>query len=259
MYLRQKNKFFFLFLFLGSYCFSQKIEIIRPSGFKHNYVVSNLEYIEDSRDTSSLNYIATIKASGKTSNWAGIVTYWMDGVQTESRNLGANAFCLQSSAFNSLDSTGEIVLKIYFAGMKFLERNETRRSFNTIGLFSTFISMPADSFYLNKRIQYMDPKKCFVLKTETGVEYNLAVNDKIVPTKVKFTKQKPSRYFIIPDKKKTIATNRATRNPSKKGISAGALAGVGFGTLGAVAVNVGNNAPIEISYRDGRLTSEIFR
>jgi len=250
-----KNKIFFLFLSLSAICYSQKVEILGVSGFKHNYVVGNLEYIEDIKDTARLKYIATLKVEDKTFYWTGIVIHWLDGIQTVSRKIGANSFCIEK--YSGKDSIATLIVKVYFASMKFLSENELKRSRNNIILFSAFTNLEADSFYLNKTKKYIDPKKHFLITTSLNEEYNLGVNKLIAPNKVLFKKEKSSKFFIIPDKKATTVTGKVGRNPSNKGVNAVSLPLVGV--VGVILMNVGKNSLIELSYRDGRFMSDIFK
>lgn len=256
-----KSKIFlYSFLFFTNCIFSQKVEILHQSGFKHDYIIGDLEYIEDINDTSSLKYIATVKATGKTSYWTGFVAYWLDKIQTESKKIGANSFYLEK--FTLEDSIGTMVVKAYFASLKFLELNEVKRDKNNIYIFSTFTNMKADSFYLDKNKNYLDPKKYYLLKTELNREYLLAVNPSIVPSKIKFKKEKSSRFFIVPNKKSTLATNKMNRNPSKKdaAVMDGSILGIAlYGVAGKILTNVGTNTLIELKYTDGRLMKEIFK
>ncbi|MGZ3867135.1 MAG: hypothetical protein ACXVNR_12495, partial [Bacteroidia bacterium] len=136
--------------------------MLRQSGFKHDYVVGKLEYIEEIKDTSRLKYIATLQIEDKTYNWTGVFIQWLDRFQTEAKKLGANTFCIDKYVHG--DSTATLSIKTFFAGTPFLKENEAKRDKNNIVCFSSFNDLKTDSFYLNKAVQNIDPKKFYLLK-----------------------------------------------------------------------------------------------
>ena len=259
----QKNKIFlYLFILCVNLVYSQQVEIIRKSDFKHDYIIGPIEYLEDLKDTARVNYIATLKVESKTF-YTGAVIYWLDALQSTSKKLGANAFCLEK--FSQKDSIATLVVKVYFAGIKFLKENKLKRNKNNIFLFSTNTNMKADSFYLNKVKNNIDPKKYFLIPATLKQEYNLNVN-LAVTTKVKFTKEKPSRYFIIPLTKTVMRPGKVATNPYNKkamknaplvAFSVAGLAGVGIVYI--VAFAGGSNSLLEVRYREDRFMSDIYK
>ncbi|MGZ3864295.1 MAG: hypothetical protein ACXVPN_04175 [Bacteroidia bacterium] len=247
-------------------CHSQHVEVLRRSDFKHDYVIGDLVYVEDIKDTSRLKYIATLQIEDKTFNWNGMVIHWLDRFQTESKKLGANTFCIDK--FVRKDSTALLSIKVFFAGLSFLKENEGKRDRNNIVCFSSFNDMGRDSFYIDKVKYNIDPQKYFTMKALAGKEYNLSVNPTIAPQKAKFKdEKKPSRYFMAPDKKGTFNTNT---NPSnvvstppdryKKVViilPASPAGAVGFG-VGIIFALRGNKI-VELNYRDGRFMTDLYK
>jgi len=257
-----KESILLFFLFSVNLLFAQKIEILNKSGFQHDYVVKEFDYIEDMNDTARLKYIATLRFTGKMEHYTGNVIRLVVKFQTAARKLGADAFCLQS--FTEKDSITTFIVKVYFAGSSFLKENAVKASKNNINLLGTWYA-PKDSadFYLEGTKTIFNSNKPFVIQAALKTDYNIAVNkDKITNTTIRFKSQEKSRYFIIPASKESVATAKAMKNPANKG-GAGLAEAAIFG--GPIAVGVyflassGPNKVMEIPYRCGRIMSDILK
>jgi len=241
--------------------YGQKVEILNKSGFQHNYAVKSFEYIEDANDTSKLNYMATLKMTGKADYYTGNVVRWVVKIRATAKKIGANAFCLQE--YRERDSIGTLVINVYFAGDYFLKANKLKANKSNIYLFGTS-THPQDSadFYLNGSKKVFSSTKNYLINTSLNIDYNIAVTEnKLTNLPVKYKSEEKSRYFIIPKSKAPTASFKPMKNPANKG-SAGFAAAAIFGPVGVAAYSMasyGPNRVIEIPYNYGRLMSDVFK
>jgi hypothetical protein len=242
--------------------YGQKVDILNKSGFEHNYAIKKMEYIEDVNDTSRLKYIATLRIIGKTYYYVGTYVKWVMDFQTESKKLGANAFCLQE--YTEKDSVGTLIVNVYFAGENFLKTNKLKCNTKNVYLFGERCNIKDSAFfYLNDSKQVFNSTKNYLINTSLNTDYNITVTkNKLTNTLVRYKSEKKSRYFIIPQKKTDMVSFKPMRNPVNKG-SAGFATALAFGGIigGGVylIVSTGPNKVIEIPYIYGRLMSDILK
>lgn len=105
---------------------SQKTEVLHQSGFKHDYALSALKYIEDLRDTNRLNYVATLRISGVQDYYLAVAS-WHDLIKIKAKELGANSFIV--SSFKEDDHSVELITRLFFAGERFLKLNALKREY----------------------------------------------------------------------------------------------------------------------------------
>ncbi|MDP1803417.1 MAG: hypothetical protein Q8L81_18785 [Bacteroidota bacterium] len=115
---------FFVLLFGSLFSYSQKVEILEPSGFKHNYVLSTLNYIEDLKDTTRLKYISVLRMTGAFNHELSIVD-WHDLLKIKAKELGANAYCVLN--YIEAESSAILNVKLFFAGENVIKTNKLKR------------------------------------------------------------------------------------------------------------------------------------
>jgi hypothetical protein len=257
------KKSIWLFCLLSfKFLYSQKVEILKKSGFEHNYAIKHFDYIEDINDTSKLKYIATLQVKGKSHCYTGTAVRWMVKLQETAQKLNADAFCLKE--YTEKDSVASLTINIYFAGDYYLKMNSKKINKNTVYIFGTSTqTKDTADFYLNGVKQFFSSPKTFVINTSINADYNLAVNkDKITTLLVKYKKEKKSRYFILPKSKENIVNFKAMKNPANKGSAGFAAAAVAGGIVGIgiyMMVSSGPNRVVEIPYRYGRFLYDIYK
>jgi len=252
----------YLLLQADSIFSQQRIEVVKKSGYLHNYVVKNFYYLEDFKDTSKVHYIATIKIEGKTNHDTYVAVKWLANMQTSMKRWGADVFKLRQ--YEEQDTTAFLVLDIYFGGENFIKNNKEKMCRNRIYLFGAKTNKDTSEFFLNDTMKCFYPKKMFEIKAEVNKNYNIAVNkNKITNTTVVLNSKKSVTYFIIPESNSDKTNSKISGNPANKG-SSGIREAAMFGGLigiGAYALlNTGrSNTVIEIPYQFGRLMQEIWK
>jgi len=257
-----KNRILLLCLFSCKVVFGQKVDILKQSGFQHEYLVKTMDYIEDTRDTSKLKYIATLRIKGNTYHYPANVIRWLIPLQTSAKKMGADAFCLNE--YSEKDSIATLTINVYFAGVNALKANKQKAIKNTICLFSE-MDIPKDSayFFLNKSKVFFNRRENYIISASLNTIYNIALSDNISTNlPVKFKKERKARYFIVPENKTPTTGRKSKRNPSKNPsgeVLLIPLAGlVGYAGYELIK-NVGDNKMIELKYRDGRFMSDVFK
>ncbi|MDI1353953.1 MAG: hypothetical protein PSX36_03495 [bacterium] len=235
-----------LLLFKTSLFFSQTTQLINESGFKHNYVVGPLQFIEDAKDTARLKYIATLKVSDKQSNLQSPAA-WFDLIKGKAKESGANSYLV--SEFLEDDNSMSVILKFYFAGQKFLEQNKQRAKFDSVILFNqTRHLKDTASFYLNDKQILFDPLTYFVFETKPYVPYYVATSvSNVTAKKILIKKVQKARFFIIPSNKSSFVLNRSSLEPNSVGIG-----------IGGIIVTFGRNAAYELGYDVGRFLFALY-
>jgi len=128
-------------------CFSQKVEIVHRSAFRHNYATGRFVYIEEAADTSKLKYIATLRIHED--NYPYIACNFIERFKVEGKELGANSYRLDS--FEEKDSSITFTIKAYFAPEKFFTENKKKMSKDIIYVFSSLRrSWQTQSFFYNE-------------------------------------------------------------------------------------------------------------
>lgn len=185
------------FIFRGLTLSAQKVEILQQSGFTHNYVISDLQFIEAPIDTPRLRYIATLRFSGKQDHLLTVAA-WYDIIKIRAKSLGANAYLLEKYSEDA--SSVDMILRFYFAGVGFLKTNESKQLKNSVVIFNQTRYKPdTASFYLNTEKVEFDPASSYVFQTELLKPYYLSTNNsEVTATKIVFKKLKPSRFISFP-------------------------------------------------------------
>lgn len=169
-----KLKSFILLFFLAKFCFAQKVEIVKRSDYRHNYAVGRFVYIESAADTSRLKFIATLKIHAD--NYPYIVSNFIERFKMEGKELGANAFRLQS--FYEKDSSITLCINTYFAPEKFFDENDAKKQKNKIFLFSVERRQGFNQyFYLNDSLTKFS--------SFTYFELNPVENEKVQVSSIK--------------------------------------------------------------------------
>lgn len=251
-----------LFCFWFKIAYTQTVEVLNKSGYQHEYIIKDFEYLEDINDTNKLKYIATLRVVGKTHHLTGTVVRWAVKMQETAKKLGANAFCLKE--YTEKDSMGTLILNVYFVGENYLKINREKADKDNIYLFGAKSNALVDStyFYFNENKINFEPAKNYLMKTSLNTIYNIAVTkNKTTNISVIFKKEGKSRYFIIPNDKSEMVWGKPHRNPANKG-SAGASEAsfLGSGVMGIyLLASHGANTPIEIPYKYGKFMKDIWK
>jgi hypothetical protein len=126
--------------------FSQKIQVLDKSSFTHDYLLGPFTFIEDTKDTSGMKYIATLSVSSSYS--AVIVEQTYSLLKMKSKELGANCYLI--SRFAAKDTSVQLTLKIFFAFESFFKFNENKKQKDSAFIFSSY-STPSGNqyFYAN--------------------------------------------------------------------------------------------------------------
>lgn len=235
-----------IFLLKGFTIYSQKIQILQESGFRHDYVVSSLQFIEDPIDTPRLKYIATIVISGPQDHLLTVAA-WFELIKIKAKSLGANTYLVQN--FSENETSVELTLKLFFAGANFLKMNEAKRKTNSVFVFNQTRYKPdTATFYLNDQQINFDPEKYYSFETEMQKPYYLSTNNSdITTTKIFFKKNKTSLFFIVPASKYSFVVNRNKLNPNSSGMA-----------VYGIIINFGRNAPYKLKYELGRLLQALY-
>ncbi len=235
----QYMKWFCTLIFQGFFAisFSQEVEVLKQSNYKHDYFVTEMQYIEEVNDTSKLQFIARIKISGEHHN--ALLANWYNSVKAKGKTLGANLYFIES--FVEDENASEIIVKMYFTGVNYVLENKKRRNKNRIFIFNQSYSKNDTAFFFlnQKRIEF-DPTKYYAITTEPYKLYNVTLtNKRSKKQNHSFPKDAESVFYIIPDGKKSINDMVNTQN------------GINF--------SIGKNKPIEINYDLGRFLLEVCK
>jgi hypothetical protein len=226
-----------LLIFLG---FAQDVEVLTISSFKHDYLVSEMQYMEDINDTSKTQFIARVKVSGAHQN--RMIGQWLNLLSMNAKKLGANLFYVESYVEN--ETTADLIVKMYFGGLNFIKTNKTKVNKNTIYIFNQSRSKSDTAyFYLNQTKKEFDPRKYCVIETKPFQLYNISINGKkATAVNESFPKDAASVFYIIPNNKNNIVT---TNSPvmRKNGLS----------------IYFKKNKPLECTYTFGRFAIEIYK
>lgn len=233
---------FFVLLFGSLFSYSQKVEILEPSGFKHNYVLSTLNYIEDLKDTTRLKYISVLRMTGAFNHELSIVD-WHDLLKIKAKELGANAYCVLN--YTEAESSAILNVKLFFAGENVIKTNKLKRKKNTALVFSqNKFAKDSAYFYLDSKKINFNPAKYYDLPITLKQKYIISINKLAVTSKkIQFKKDKDSRFFVLPKQK----TNVVFVTPLVLGLA------------GGVALAISANSFHELKYETGRFLMEIYK
>lgn len=222
--------------------YSQRVEIFEASGFKHDYVVSTLNYIEDFKDTTRFKYISLLSMSGSFNNELSIVD-WHDLLKTKAKELGANAYYVLNYKEN--ETSANLVVKLFFAGENVIKTNKSKRKINNAFIFSqNKFAHDSVSFYLDKKKISFYPDKYYPMQIEIKQKYIISINKlPVTSKKIQFKKDDQSRFFILPRNKTLI-------------VIATPLV---LGLAGGVALAISTNSFHELRYETGRFLMEIYK
>ncbi len=237
----------------GHGVFSQKTQVLYPSGFKHDYVVSPLRYIEDLRDTTRLNYVATLVISGKQDYYL-TVAGWLDLIKIKAKELGANSYFV--SFYSENEVSVDLTVRLFFAGDRFLKANSLKKDSNAVVVFNqSRFNGDTGIFYMDKNeITFAAKKfqKASVIKNK--VMYISTNSSDITSIKILFKKNKPSRFFVMPANKNNFNAGGDLHAPGNPGFAIR----TGFAISG-VAVTFRRNTPYELNYDLGRLLIAVYK
>jgi hypothetical protein len=232
---------------MGLCGYSQTVTVIEQSGYKHDYALVSLQFIEDAKDTSRLKYIATVSLSDKQTHLLGAGGF-LGLLQIKAKELGAN--CYLVSGFSENETLVDLQVKLFFAGQRYIKANKLKADMNSAYVFNqTRFSNDTASFYLNSEKVNFDPKKYFTVKMEPGKTYYIATNEnKMTSKKISLKKPGESTFFIVPASKKTIILTNIALSPPNTGMS-----------INGVYIYFKRNSPYKLNYEVGRLLMEIYR
>lgn len=233
---------FFVLVFASLFSYSQKVEILEPSGFKHDYVVSTLNYIEDLKDTTRLKYVAALRLYGAYDNELSIMQ-WLDLVKIKAKELGANAYYVQK--YFETETNANLLVKLFFAGENVLKTNRTKRIINSAFVFNqTKFAKDSAYFYLNKKKIYFNPSRFFSIPIVMNEKNIISLKQEgLAPKKVIFKKNTESRFFIIP------------KGPNSVYIFTPLIISVPV----AIGMKIKAKTVNEIKYETGRFLMEIYK
>jgi hypothetical protein len=226
-----------IFHFFFSVCFSQSLEVLKQSTYKHDYFVTEMQYIEDVGDTSKLQFMATVKISGEHHNT--LLEHWYNLIKAKAKTLGANLYFIEN--FSEDENTSSITVKMYFTGVNYMHENKKKNNKNRIFIFNQSRAQNDTAyFYLNqKRIEF-DAKKYYSIATEPYKLYNITLTTKRSKRQNhSFPKDAASVFYILPSGKKNV--NDVTNTQS------------------GINISIGKNKPIEVNYDLGRFLMEIYK
>ena len=205
---------------------AQDVEVLSLSSFKHDYLVSEMQYLEDRNDTGKTQYIATLKISGAHGN--EIIGHWLNLLNMNAKRLGANLFYVESYVEDELKA--DLIVKMYFGGLNFITANTNKVDKNKIYIFN------------QKKITF-DPKIFYTIDTKQFQLYHISSNGKKSTTvNESFPINGISVFYIIPNGKKSIIANNSPVI-RKNGLS----------------INFKKNKPLKCKYTFGRFAMEIYK
>jgi len=222
------------------FCFAQDVEVVSLSSFKHDYLVSEMQYLEDINDTGKTQYIATLKISGAHGN--EIIGHWLNLLNMKAKRLGANLFYVESYVEDELKA--DLIVKMYFGGLNFITANTNKVDKNKIYIFNQSRSKnDTGSFYMNHKKITFDPKTFYTIDTKQFQLYHISSNGKKSTTvNESFPKNGISVFYIIPNGKNSIIANNSPVI-RKNGLS----------------INFKKNKPLKCKYTFGRFAMEIYK
>ncbi|MBA2610436.1 MAG: hypothetical protein H0U95_00600 [Bacteroidetes bacterium] len=226
-----------IFQFSLTFAFSQEIEVLKISSFKHDYIVTDLQYLEDIKDTARVEFIKEIKLSGDHQDL--LINNWFNALRSKSKESGANLYYIEEVTGN--ETTYSITIKLFFAGINFMKINKTKANKNTIYIFNQGRSKNDTAiFFLNQKKIIFENKKYYAIATKPYQLYNISLTaKKNFKHNHSFPRDAASVFYILPADKKSVITNGA------------------INTQGSI--NFNKKKPIECDYNLGRFLLEIYK
>jgi hypothetical protein len=236
-----------ILVFKTLFFYSQKTQVLNESGFRHDYVVSSLQFIENPVDTPRLKYIATLQITGEQTHLL-TVAGWFDLIKVKAKELGANSYLVED--YFEDEFSVNLKIRLYFAGENFIKANKLKRKTNSIFVFNqTRYNKDTASFYLNDKYIQFEPKKFYAFACDIAKPYYLATNESnITATKILFKKERAASFFIVPASKRSFVVNASALNPNSMGVA-----------IYGVAITFRRNSAYELNYEVGRLLMEVYK
>ncbi len=232
-------KWFYALIFQIAFVvsFSQSIEVLKQSAYKHDYFVTEFQYIEDVGDTSKLQFMASIKISGD--HHGVLASNWYNLLKAKAKTLGANLYFIER--YTEDENGSEMNARLYFTGVNYIKENQNRKNKNRIFIFNqSRLKTDTAHFFLNQKRVDFDAKKYFSITTEPFKLYNITLTARRSKKQNhSFPKDATSVFYILPSGKKSINDVVNAQN--------------------GVNISIGKNKPIEISYDLGRFLLEIYK
>ncbi|MBL7909676.1 MAG: hypothetical protein JNJ41_01310 [Bacteroidia bacterium] len=232
-------KYFCVFIFqlFFSLCFPQNIEVLSQSNYKHDYFVTEMQYIEDVNDTAKLQFMASVKISGEHHNI--LLDHWYNLLKAKAKTVGANLYFIEN-VFED-ENNSSVTVKMYFTGVNYIKENKKKNNKNRIFIFNQNRAKNDTAyFYLNQKKIAFDPKKYYSITTEPYKLYNVTLtNKRSKHQNHSFPKDAASVFYILPSGKKNVNDVTNTQN--------------------GINISIGKNKPIELNYDLGRFLLEIYK
>lgn len=122
-----------LIIFISNYCFSQTVEILRKSEKIQLSKGNDFAFLETKTDTSKLEFVATIKATGINSKTNLSSLYFT--ILENAKAIGANSFKLNSYLQNDSSKIYSLILDTYFGVDSLLDLNFDNHEKNMFFIF----------------------------------------------------------------------------------------------------------------------------
>jgi len=225
---------------------SQSTNVVHRSDYRHDYLVSRLEYLEEAKDTSRLKYIATVTVKEE-QRYLLQAAGWFTLLKLKAKEVGANTFLVQSYEESSIDAS--LTVRMYFASEKFLKENRLKQKMNAVFVFNqTRYQGEHGRVYIEKKAVDFNSKEYYVFATELGHPYYVGNNESaITEKKILFKKSSPSRFLIVPANKDSFVFSRSTLSPAETGFS-----------INGVPATFYRNTPYELNYDTGRFLLAVY-
>ncbi len=227
-----------IFQFGLVFCFAQDIDVLNRSNFRHDYFVTELQYIEDLKDTVNSQFVANVKISGYRDSL--LINAWYNIIKTKAKQLGANIYYIDS--YSEHEGLLAINIRMFFAGLNFMKTNRAKGNRNNIYIFNQGQTvLDTARFYLNQKKIEFDPKKYYVVAAKPYQVYNISTTSKRSrKLNHSFPKDAASVFYILPNDKKVFVKNVTNTN-------------------NGINISVGKNKPIECDYNLGRFLVEMYK
>ena len=173
----QKILVTFLFLLLAKFTIAQNVDIVTNKKLKPLSKDKASVFIHPKTDTSSLQFIASCKGTGKDSSTLPGDLYLV--IKTQARALGANCFILRSFTYDSLKGLF-MHIDAYYAKESIMTANKLNYETNEVFVFGSEKST-RDSFSLKVN----SSSKTF--KSGTYLKFNLTEGEALRLNKGGFT------------------------------------------------------------------------
>ncbi|MDO9000803.1 MAG: hypothetical protein Q7W45_13630 [Bacteroidota bacterium] len=212
--------------------------MIKQSSFKHDYFVTEMQYLEEINDTNKITFIAEVKISGNHENQ--IVGKWHNLLKNKAKELGANLYVLENYQEDAESATA--ILKLFFAGENFIKINNRKVNKNAVYVFNQSRSINDTAcFFLNQNKINFDTKKYYKIFAKPYELYKLSLaNNKAKSVGESFPNNNQSVFYVIYNK------SSDKFNPDNF-------------QLNPVKVKFSKNIPLKFNYNLGRFLIEIYR